>query len=170
MARPRKEKPETEIAERPVMGVSALAMPDAIAIMKDIVLIDNPEFTGDLEQMLGARAIGYLYARLNGMNHINSLEIANIAPIEVEMWSKKPEFQAIMGMIRLAEASMAESVTWDQAINNPSSSVERMFALKARRQEYRENGQVNNQTTTNLRITIEGQDFDVSANFKSNEE
>lgn len=170
MGRPRKVEQPKELAERPAMGVSSLAMPDAIAMMKEIVLIDNPEFCGDLEQIFGARAIGYLYARMNGMNHINSLEIANIAPIEVEMWSKKPEFQAIMGMIKMAEASLAEAVTWDQSVNNPAASQERMFALRARKQEYKENGQVNNNTTTNLRITIEGNDFDVSANFKSNEE
>lgn len=170
MGRPRKVEQPKELEERPAMGVSALAMPDAIAVMKEIVLIDNPEFCGDLEQIFGTRAIGYLYARLNGMNHINSLEIANIAPIEVEMWSKKAEFQAIMGMIKMAEASLAEAVTWDQSINNPMAAQERMFALRSRKQEYKENGQVNNNTTTNLRITIEGNDFDVSANFKSNEE
>lgn len=168
MGRPKKNTESTELSVPSEVKISPLAMPDAIAMMREMVLQDNPEFTGDLEQILGARTIGYLYARMNGMNHLDAVQIANIAPIEVEMWSKKPEFQTIMGVIKQAEATMVEAVTWQMAMN-PTASIERMFALKARKAEYKENGQPVSQTVTNVRISIEGQEFDVSANFKDKE-
>lgn len=166
MARPRKEKPETEIAERPVMGVSALSKKESIDMMLDIVKSDYPEFSDDLVVVLGERAINYLYARFNGMVHHQALELYNVSPVEVELWSKKQEFTSILGVLKSAEASMAESKLWRNVIDGDGTGLNSFFALKARKSEYKENSQPVTQSVTNLKITIDGQDFNTSASFK----
>lgn len=60
MGRPKKNTESTELSVPSEVKISPLAMPDAINMMREMVLLDNPEFTGDLEQILGARTIGYL--------------------------------------------------------------------------------------------------------------
>jgi len=167
MARPKKTVEITE-TETGLAKVNPLSMSQSMEMMAEIVKADYPEFDGDLSLVLGDRASNYLYARLNGMTHIEAIQLYNVAPVEVELWSKKPEFASVMGVIKSAEASLVESVTWQMAMN-PAANIERMFALKARKAEYKENGQPVSQTVTNVRISIEGQEFDVSANFKDKE-
>lgn len=168
MARPKKTVEVTE-QETGLAKVSPLSMSQSIAMMVEIVKADYPEFDGDLDAVLGDRPKDYLYARLNGMSHFEAIQLYNIAPVEVELWTKKPEFASVMGMVKNAEASLVESVTWQMAMN-PAANIERMFALKSRKQEYKENGQAQGNTVTNVKISIDGQDFDVSASFKKPEE
>ena len=169
MGRPKKNTESTELSVPSEVKISPLAMPDAINMMREMVLQDNPEFTGDLEQILGARTIGYLYARINGLVHHEAVELCNVSPVEVEMWSKKPEFSSILNVLKSAEATLAESKLWRNVIDSDGTGLPTMFALKARKAEYKENGQPVSQTVTNVRISIEGQEFDVSANFKDKE-
>ena len=82
---------------------------------------------------------------------------------------KKPEFSPILNVLKSAEATLAESKLWRNVIDGDGTGLSTFFALKARKAEYKENGQPVSQTVTNVRISIEGQEFDVSANFKDKE-
>lgn len=144
----------------------SLSYDEAKSFMLEIIKADYPDFTGALEDKLNSRALIYLYSRFNGLSHYETVAFENLAPIEFQIWDKIPEFQSIISAVKASEANMLESVVWKNALDNPSASIERMFALKSRKQEYKDNGQAPAQSVTNVRISIDGQDFDVSANFK----
>lgn len=169
MGRPKKNTEQTELSVPSEVKISPLAMPDAINMMREMVLQDNPEFTGDLEQILGARTIGYLYARINGLVHHEAVELCNVSPVEVEMWSKKPEFSSILNVLKSAEATLAESKLWRNVIDGDGTGLSTFFALKSRKAEYKDNAPPATQSITNVRISIDGQDFNTSANFKIDE-
>lgn len=92
------------------------------------------------------------------------------APIEITLWMRDKLFSACVDLIKDAEASQAEAMTWRMACTNPNSNIERMFAIKSRRPEYRDNVPPPAQTVTNVRITLNGNDFDVSADCKAVED
>lgn len=131
MARPKKN---TEIiAVEPAVEKSAvmvLSKKESTDMMIEIVKSDYPEFDGDLLVVLGERAINYLYARFNGMVHHEAIEIYNVSPVEVELWSKKPEFVSVLNVLKSAEASMAESRLWQNVMDSDSSGLPTMFARR----------------------------------------
>ena len=129
----------------------------------ELVQIDYPEIQ---EINMSEQACNYLVSRMMGNDHPKAMSDAKAMPIAIMLWQKDPEFMSIYNQIKQAEAMMLESVVWDQAMNNPKASIERMFALKSRMSEYKDNAVATGQTVTNVRISIDGQDFDVSASMK----
>ena len=132
-------------------------------ILLQLIQNDYPEIT---EITIPDQACDYLACRMMGADHPTAMNKVKAMPIAIMLWQKDPAFTAIMNQIKQAEAMMLESVVWDQALNNPKASIERMFALKSRMNEYKDNAVATGQTVTNVRISIDGQDFDVSASFK----
>jgi len=133
------------------------------SLLLQLVQVDYPEIE---EINLSEQACQYLVARMAGADHPAAMRKAKAMPISIMIWQKDPEFMSIYNQIKQAEAMMLESVVWDQAMNNPKASIERMFALKSRMSEYKDNAVATGQTVTNVRISIDGQDFDVSASMK----
>jgi len=135
----------------------------------ELIRIDYPEITPDRLQEIPRDAMRYLTERAGGLNHIDAMKEINISPIMVVVWQRTfPEFLSAMNLIKQAEALELEAYLWEYA-KNPTASNERMFALKSRLKEYREDGGGANLNNVNLKITLAGSDFDISSSVKTKE-
>lgn len=93
-----------------------------------------------------------------------TLKLSKSQPI---IWSKSNKlFQATMAAIKAGQAEELESVVWFNAMHDPKASIERMFALKARKAEYRDNAPAPAPARLDLRITLDKTDLDVSGSYK----
>lgn len=132
----------------------------------ELVQVDYPD-TKKLN--MPEQACDYLYHRMMGADHPTAMNMAKAMPVSIMIWQKDAEFSSVLAQIKQAEAMMLEARVWDEALNNPKASIERMFALKSRMAEYKDNAPPQGQTITNVRISIDGQDYDASASFKTKE-
>jgi hypothetical protein len=94
--------------------------------------------------------------------------ILGIRKSELVIWIKTNKlFARCYEILKEAEAEQAESVLWSSATSQHNKdSISRMFALKARKPEYRENAPAPGDTVVNVRISVDGQVFDSTAGFK----
>lgn len=132
----------------------------------ELVQTDYPDIQ---ELNMSEQACNYLVSRMMGNDHPTAMADAKALPITIMIWQKDPEFMTVLNQIKMAEAMMLEARVWDEALNNPKASIERMFALKSRMAEYKDNAPPQGNTVTNVRISIDGQDYDASATFKNKE-
>ena len=63
-----------------------------------------------------------------------------------------------ISLIRKKEAKDLEEVIWSSAKNNPKSTLERMFAIKSRMDEYKDNAPPQTNLQTNINVTISDKD------------
>lgn len=86
----------------------------------------------------------------------------------VIMWQRSNKlFNACIELIKQTEAEQAESCLWSGATDiNSKDSISRMFALKARKPEYRDNAIIPAANVVSIRVTIDSKDFDTSASMK----
>lgn len=76
-------------------------------------------------------------------------------------------FAKCIDIIKEAQAEEAESVLWKGATDKESKdNISRMFALKARKPEYRENAVLPGANIITVRVTIDGQPIDISQSLK----
>jgi hypothetical protein len=61
---------------------------------------------------------------------------------------------------------MESVVTKAAQDSNSADNISRMFALKARKPEYRDNAILTGATIVNVRVTVDGENFDTSASVK----
>jgi hypothetical protein len=59
------------------------------------------------------------------------------------------------------QADDLEDEVWKEAIGNPRSTELKKFALKARKEEYKDNALPQTNVQTNIRVTIDGTPFNV---------
>jgi len=104
----------------------------------------------------------------NARNINTACTILGIKKSELIIWIKTNKlFARCYEILKEAEAEQAESVLWSGASSQHNKdSISRMFALKARKPEYRENAPAPGDTVVNVRISVDGQDFNSSAGFK----
>ena len=63
-------------------------------------------------------------------------------------------------LIKSAQAEALEDVVWQNALSGTShTSIERMFALKSRKEEYKENAVIADTGNISIRVTLEGGDI-----------
>lgn len=86
----------------------------------------------------------------------------------VIMWQRANKlFNACIDLIKQTEAEQAESCLWSGATDPESKdSISRMFAIKARKPEYRDNAMPVGVNVVNVRVTIDDKEFDTSASMK----
>jgi hypothetical protein len=118
------------------------------------------------ELSLSQKQERYLTYRCHGSDHLDAAESCKLSPIELAIWIKQPFFSMIWAVVREAEALQAEAVTWSKAMTDGNASIERMFAIKSRKHEYRDNAPPPVAAITQIRISLDGKDFDVSADCK----
>jgi hypothetical protein len=84
------------------------------------------------------------------------------------IWTKSNKlFNKCIELIKEAEAEQTESILWSAAQSKESAdTISRMFALKARKPEYRDNAILTGATIVNVRVTVDGENFDTSASVK----
>jgi len=88
------------------------------------------------------------------------------------IWQKTNKlFNECIKIVKECQAEQAEAILWNNAINSESAdSISRMFALKARKPEYRDNAIIPNNNIISLKISVDGQLIDTSQSIKTIEE
>jgi len=75
-------------------------------------------------------------------------------------------FHCCLAGVKRIEADNLEDDIWQKAIIGTGGSEERRFALKGRKPEYKDSYQGGGDVVTQLKVTINGEEFDTSARFK----
>jgi hypothetical protein len=107
----------------------------------------------------------YLIGLVHGLMPFRILDILKISRICPALWGKtgstayKESLQAIKSM----QAEQAEALILENAVNNPSAGLDRMFVVKAYKPEYRDNAPLPSAAAVAISITIDGQPIDQSA-------
>lgn len=123
------------------------------------------------DQDMDINAKMYLVLLDRGYTHkeiCNALKIPSVYPVSWRSVDKV--FATALDMIKDSLADQLESVSMQEAMTNPKANIERMFLIKGRKSEYRENAPLPPPVSVNLRISIDSKDFDVSANFRKIED
>lgn len=110
--------------------------------------------------LLTNRQIDYLEHFAMNMDNIE--ELLEISTAEVVIWKKQSKlFSYIINIIKEAQAEKLESEMWRVAIlPENKDNISKMFLLKARKQEYKDNAPPPPLAAINLRISIEGEAID----------
>ena len=105
--------------------------------------------------------------RAAGWTNVEIAEGLEVSRSVIEIWEQTDElYKHCIEFVRKMETKDAEQKLWQQALRLNSASREREFAIKARLPEYRENAAPPTNVITQLRISLDGKDIDVSANMK----
>lgn len=87
------------------------------------------------------------------------------------LWLEELGEESIFGqcleLVKMIEADELESVVWEEAKNNKRATVLKMFALKARKDEYKDNAPPASNYETVINVQIGDQPYDISANYKA---
>ena len=148
---PRKNQPEpTEpVFDRSIYDVTVdKALIDYVATKQNIV-IDDQFYTTAKAHAVSLRADGWTDKEVcKGLG---------IGRSQLAIWQESDDlYRACIDFVKDIETADAEQVTWRNAIENPNANIERMFALKARKPEYRDNSQLPTSNEVNLYIGIDG--------------
>ena len=109
----------------------------------------------------------YLYLIDNDFAPSVACKTLKLSKSQPVIWSKSNKlFQATMAAIKAGQAEELESVVWFNAMHDPKASIERMFALKSRKAEYRDNAPAPAPARLDLRITLDKTDLDISGSLK----
>lgn len=115
--------------------------------------------------------VQYLNMRMAGMSTVQAckaLEIDLASPLFWEEDSGKGSlYNCCVDALRRLEAIKAEDVTWYMAINNPNSNLERMFAIKSRLPEYRDNATSGGKTIVAVEISLGDKPFKIVTDTKN---
>ena len=106
----------------------------------------------------------YILALANGNTKRSIFEGGRVSPVMVMIWTRNALFSACLATLKEAETLAAEAMTWDKALKDPNASIERMFAIKSRRPEYKDNAPPAQPGQINIQVNVAGKSFDVSAN------
>ena len=103
--------------------------------------------------------------RAAGWTNVQISEGLEISRAVIEIWEQTDElYKHCIEFVRKMETKDVEQKLWQQALKLSSASREREFAIKARLPEYRENAAPPTNVITQLRISLDGKDIDISAN------
>jgi hypothetical protein len=109
----------------------------------------------------------YLYLIDSDLSPVVACKALKISKSQAVVWTKENKlFAAVMSAIKAGQAEELESVVWYNARYNPAAEKERMFALKARKPEYRDNAPPPSPGRIDVRITIDNADIDISDNYR----
>lgn len=119
---------------------------------------------------LSCEQVMYLSLRSVG---VGTVEACGLIGIDVTMplvWEAESGsgswYMMCMEGIRKLEADVLEESMWASVLGGHTKEAERMFMLKGRKPQYRDNYQAQVTAVTQIRVSIDNNDFDVSANFK----
>lgn len=97
-----------------------------------------------------------------GMTSISACNMLGIDIFLPTLWeataNKDGTYMQCMNILKRKQADLLEENVWDQAMNNPKSTILKMFALKARKDEYKDNAAPMTAVQTNIHVSIVGKD------------
>ena len=93
-----------------------------------------------------------------GTPRIMACTMLNIDVYLPNLWEetldKDGTYMQCMQLIRRKEADLLEEDVWKQAMDNPRSVILKMFALKSRKDEYKDNAAPQQNLQTNIHVSI----------------
>lgn len=117
------------------------------------------------EEVLNEDQKKYVTLLSEGHSNQDACERLNIDRIVPTIWAKMRGNDSIYGIcinaIKEMQADDLEDEVWKQAIENPKSTELKKFALKARKEEYKDNVQQPVNVQTNIRVTLDGTPYRV---------
>lgn len=114
--------------------------------------------------------IKYLNMLGDGIPWREACDLLGISRATPFLWAEEAEDDGIynqcLELVKMIEADELESIVWDEARNSKKATLLKMFALKARKDEYKDNAPPAAQTETVINVSIGDQPYDVSANYR----
>jgi hypothetical protein len=131
-----------------------------------IIQIGNDPNLPKGELSLSQKQERYLTMRCRGVDHVEASGACGVSPVELMLWTKQPFFAMLWAVIKESEALQAEAVLWGKVASGQGVPTDAYFAIKARKPEYKDNAPPPVAAITQIRISLDGKDFDVSADCK----
>jgi hypothetical protein len=102
----------------------------------------------------------------------NMHDLLEIDKTTIVIWKRTNKlFAKCLELIKESQAESVESLMWMEAANKDNKdNITRMFLIKARKPEYRENAVIPASSIVNVRVTIDSKDYDSQSVFTPNVE
>ena len=112
---------------------------------------------------------GYLEMLDQGIRPDTIDNMTEISPSTIVIWKRTNKlFDKCLEIIKESQAEQLENRLWDEAMQPLNKDpITRMFLLKARKPEYKENALPPAVNLVSVRVTIDGKDFDTTASTKT---
>lgn len=148
----------------------AMTILDQLTVDDLINYVKLPENPGEeprcfVTSALKPRQRDFIGKLLEGMSVLAAKMELGVSGLELVLWSAGDLFSACLDVIKEAETIEAEAMTWHNATRNEKAMIERMFAIKSRRPEYKDNAPEKKTGNVNIQVNIGERRFDVSANL-----
>lgn len=114
--------------------------------------------------------VRYINMIASGISWTEACAMIGISRATPFLWLEESDkdgtYRQCLELVKEIEANELENNVWQEALNNPKSTILKMFALKARKDEYKDNATPSTNLETNIYVKIGEKDYDVRANFK----
>lgn len=115
--------------------------------------------------------VQYLNMLGAGIRSQRACEVLGISLITPVVWLEEADGDSIytycIGLVKKMQADLLEDDVWNEALTNNKAYLLKMFALKARKDEYKDNAAPLNNMETNIFVKIGEKDYNVAVNYKS---
>ena len=109
----------------------------------------------------------YLYLIDCDVRPLVACKALRISRSQAVIWQKDNKlFSAVLDAIKAGQAEELEASVWHNAMTNVDADKERIFALKARKPEYRDNAPEPTAPAVSIRITVDNAEIDISDNYR----
>lgn len=115
--------------------------------------------------------VQYLNMLGAGIPSARACQALQLSPVTPVVWLEESDKDSIyfhgISIIKKMQADLLEDEVWNEALSNPKATILKMFALKARKDEYKDNASPVNNIETNIFVKVGEKDYNVGVNYKS---
>ena len=139
------------------------------SLVNDLVtytVMNSPDFVPDKDLIakntLTDMQQEYIQGLINGDTPKELCQLLGIARIQPYLWGKKSKlFADAVDIVSKMKTDDLESQMWQSALGETANPITQMFLLKAKKPEYKENAQPQEQGVVNIKISIGEQQYKV---------
>lgn len=139
------------------------------SLVNDLVtytVMNSPDFVPD-KDLIAQNTLTdiqqeYIQGLINGNTPKELCQLLGIARIQPYLWGKKCKlFADAIDIVSKMKTDDLESQMWQSALGESANPITQMFLLKAKKPEYKENAQPQEQGVVNIKISIGEQQYKV---------
>lgn len=136
----------------PVESFSPIIVASVMALMNDGYKAEEiPWVTYPMACVLESYA--------EGLSLREALSMNGVSYITSKLWQKENDvYKKALELIKDIQADILEDIVWSNAMTDKKATLERMFALKSRRQEYKEKSELTGDQNIQVNISIDGEE------------
>ena len=102
----------------------------------------------------------YLQGLVAGKRPVEMCETLGMSRVQPYLWKKNHKlFREALELIENMQADDLEASMWQEALQEGGNPITKMFLLKARKQNYKENAPLQGANTVNIKVSIGEQEF-----------